>query len=490
MLYDFNFFSILSKHIPGHADNVALSWDNGQFTYSQLFTETHQLALGLKALGLKQSDRIAILANNVPNYLPLLLAASFIGIINVLLNRRLSQAELDYIIKDTEPKLIFTDEDNRSLAREVKQKQTMILSVKDPDLKKRGNERIVPAKSDQPFVIIHTAAVQGNPLGAVLSQKNLIAANLQLMARVPLNPVDRYLNILPLYHIMGLNLALSTLQCGGQNVLMPTFVPEKAIQVIEEQQVSILGSFPPILKNILDKTTKQDSLSSLKIVLGVEQEETINALHRKTRAIFFPIYGQTETSGLICFSPYQEAPGSAGRPGDLTLLKILDEDDQELAANKIGEIAIQGPLVFQGYWNKQDETRHTFRNHWHHTGDLGKIDKNGFLYFAGRKPEKELIKSGGENVFPAEVERVILQLPEIKETCVIGVPDPKFGEGIKAICVLQPGAQLSKQDLITFVSSKIAAYKKPRYIEFVSQLPKTKEGNINRAQVKAKFSRI
>jgi long-chain acyl-CoA synthetase len=150
---------------------------------------------------------------------------------------------------------------------------------------------------------------------------------------------------------------------------------------------------------------------------------------------------------------------------------------------------VKGPVVFKGFWEKDEINRVTFREGWHHTGDLGRLDEDGYLWYAGRKPEKELIKPGGENVYPAEVEDVILQHPDVLEVSVIGVPDPKFGEGVKAVCVLKEGASLTETGLKSFVGGKIAGYKKPGYVEFVSELPKTKEGIIDRTRVKELYGK-
>jgi long-chain acyl-CoA synthetase len=196
------------------------------------------------------------------------------------------------------------------------------------------------------------------------------------------------------------------------------------------------------------------------------------------------IYGQTETMGITCLARNADKPGSAGRPGLLSELMIADEFDRPVETGKPGEILIRGPLVFLGYWGEEELTALTFREGWHHTGDLGRLDDDGFLWFVGRKAEKELIKPGGENVYPIEVEKVVLEHPDVIEVSVIGVPDPKFGEGIKAVCVLKQGADLPKQGLIDFVASRIARYKKPNYVEFVESLPKKEDGSIDRARVK------
>lgn len=174
-------------------------------------------------------------------------------------------------------------------------------------------------------------------------------------------------------------------------------------------------------------------------------------------------------------------------PGPLSNISIQDESGGHLRPGQTGEISLQGPLVFLGYWNQDEVNAYTFRYGWHHTGDMGLIDENGHLVFQGRKAEKELIKSGGENVFPAEVEQIILQHPQVQEACVIGVSDPKFGEGIKAVCVAQDTDTLDAKTLIQFVGSRIAGYKKPRWVQFVDHLPKTKDGSLDRTQVKTLY---
>jgi long-chain acyl-CoA synthetase len=191
--------------------------------------------------------------------------------------------------------------------------------------------------------------------------------------------------------------------------------------------------------------------------------------------------------GFTCLGLSSERPGSAGKPGLLVDLEIVDEFDREVETGKSGEILIRGPLVFRGYWGQEELTEFTFREGWHHTGDIGRFDEEGFLWFVGRKAEKELIKPGGENVYPIEVEKIVLQHPSIQEVSVFGVPDPKFGEGIKAVCVLKPNVRLTEKELIDFVAGKIARYKKPGYVEFVDSLPKREDGSIDREKAKALF---
>jgi len=221
--------------------------------------------------------------------------------------------------------------------------------------------------------------------------------------------------------------------------------------------------------------------------MGLDGPDAVRTFEEKTGAAFWMLYGQTETSGMVTFSPASEKPGSAGRQGLLAKVRVVDESEDEVPIGEPGEIVVQGPLVFQGFWNRDEENRRIFRGGWHHTGDLGALDEDGYLWFKGRKPEKELIKPGGENVYPAEVEAVILEHPDVTAVSVIGVPDPEFGEGIKAVCVLKEGAVLPAEDLKEFVASRIARYKKPGYVAFVESLPRKPDGGIDREQVKQTY---
>ena len=182
--------------------------------------------------------------------------------------------------------------------------------------------------------------------------------------------------------------------------------------------------------------------------------------------------------------PSDEKPGSAGKPSLLARVALFDDYDEEVPVGSPGEICVRGPAVFLGYWNLADDTAYTFRNGWHHTGDIGRFDEDGYLWYVKRKAEKELIKPGGENVYPAEVEKVILTHAAVKEVSVIGVPDQKWGEAVKAVCSLKAGQTLVAEELIEYVASKIARYKKPQQVVFVDTLPKTAEGEIDRDQVK------
>jgi long-chain acyl-CoA synthetase len=243
--------------------------------------------------------------------------------------------------------------------------------------------------------------------------------------------------------------------------------------------------FAPILGSILEAHKKSGKgIKSLQHVAGLESPAVIEEYQKLTGGTFSCMYGQTETSAIATMGRYSDRPGSAGRTIQLADVRIVDDNDKPLPSGEIGEIAVKGPMVFKGYWNLTEDTAFTFRGGWQHTGDLGRFDGDGFLWYEGRKAEKELIKPGGENVYPAEVEKAILEHPAVEKTVVFGVPDPKWKEGIKAVCQLKSGHTLEPQELIAYVGSRIASFKKPQYVEFVSELPQLEDGSADRVKVK------
>jgi acyl-CoA synthetase (AMP-forming)/AMP-acid ligase II len=310
----------------------------------------------------------------------------------------------------------------------------------------------------------------------------------QVIQQLSLGVDDRHLAALPLFHITGLELSLATMMAGGVNVVQDRFDPAAAVSLIDDNQVTLLASFPPLLTLLLDAAdTAGSGLSSLRYVLGLEAPDVIQRLLAGTQAAFWTGYGQSETTGVVTLIDVRERPGSVGRALPAAQVQCFDDSGKPVAVGAQGEIVVRGPLVFLGYWHDDDATRYAGRSGWHHTGDLGRLDEDGYLYYLGRKAEKELIKSGGENIYPAEVEHAIQQLPQVAAVCVIGVPDQTWGEAVKAVVEPKPGGELEAQDVISAVADRIASYKKPRLVVFVDQLPRTREGEIDRAAVKSKY---
>ena len=498
-LHDFTFYDLICRNAGAYKNCPAwFEADDGRaLTFDQFKETVDRLASGLQNIGIKKGDRIGILGKNSLEYFLLYGAAAALGAVVLPVNWRLSSDEILFILKDGEPVLLFVDEDFENMIHAVKDELSFVKhfynlkvnqgSFEEISLLLDNAGRFAPAdvSSDDGFVIIHTAAVAGRPRGALLSHENMLCANLALNYCFNLTYQDVHLNLLPLFHVGGLFMASNSFHAGAQNINMSKFDADQAVELIEKHRVSLLFDFSPILSAILESQEKTGAyIQSLRAVMGLDSPETIEAYQKRTGGSFYCLYGQTETSCIATMGRYDDKPGAAGKPVPLADVRLVDDYDQPVPQETVGEITVKGPMVFKGYWNLPEDNAHTFREGWHHTGDLGRFDENGFLWYAGRKAEKELIKPGGENVYPAEVEKVILAHSAVEKTVVIGVPDPKWKEGIKAVCQLKHDKTLSSEALIQFVGERIARFKKPQYVEFVTEFPLKEDGGIDRQKVK------
>ncbi|MGD9360946.1 MAG: AMP-binding protein [Desulfobacterales bacterium] len=501
-LYDFGFYDLIQRNAVCFGSRPA--WfeadDQRTFTFAQYKHKVDQLACGLQNTGIKKGDRIGALGKNSFEFFCLYGAAAALGAIVLPINWRLSLEEVLFNLNDCEPAMLLVDSEYQEMIGDAKDKLPSVrdcYGIKSPTgafpgfdtlLQNGGDFQPADVSVDDGLVIIHTAAVAGRPRGALLSHGNLICANLQINLQLNLRADDVHLNILPLFHVGGLFMASGSFHAGALNVNMSKFDAARAVSLIEEKNVSAMFDFSPILGAILEAHKQSGkSIQTLQHVAGLESPAVIEEYQELTGGTFICLYGQTETSAVATMGCYTDRPGSAGQTIPLANVRIVDDEDQPLPAGEIGEITVKGPVVFKGYWNLPEDTASIFHGGWHHTGDLGRFDADGFLWYEGRKAEKELIKPGGENVYPAEVEKAILQHPAVKKTVVFGVPDPKWKEGIKAVCQLKTGQSLEPQELIAFVGSRIASFKKPQYVEFVSGLPQLADGSTDRAKVKEMY---
>jgi len=498
-LKDFTLFHVIRRNAEVFGERTAVVFEGARITHAQYLARVEALAAGLAARGIRRGERIAVVAQNRLEYLDLYGAAARLGAIVVPVNWRLSADEMAHAITDTTPTAVFADSEYQpavAAARErcasvgqcygfdgVQQGFQPYAELPDP----AGRAPEVDVAGDDGFVIIHTAAVGGLPRGAEITHAGLIASNLQSMHHWQLGPDDVNLGMLPLFHVSGLGLHLAVQQAGGSTVLSVRFDAAAAARQIAEHRVTVFAEFAPMLGSVLDQAQAGGAdLSSLRAVTGLDTPQTIARFEADCpNARFWVGFGQSELSGFATLAPFRDRPGSAGRPALLTQVAVFDDLDRPLPPGQTGEIVARGPIVFKGYWGRDDDNAQTFRGGWHHTGDMGRFDDDGYLWYAGRSPAKELIKPGGENVYPAEVEKVILEHPAIGEVVVIGVRDAQWGEAIKAVCACKAGAVApAAAELIEFVGARIARYKKPKHVVFVDALPRTAAGVVDRQRVK------
>jgi long-chain acyl-CoA synthetase len=501
-LYDFTFYDLINRNALAFGSRIC--WreidDGRQVTFAEYKQMVDMLAGGLADAGIVKGDRIGVLGKNSLEFFLLYGAAAFLGCVVLPINWRLSADEVCYNLNDCQAKIAFVDAEFQHIL-ESKQGDLPTIgsyyNLKGDNgaalkfsLLSAGSKQAIPAEvtASDGFVIIHTAAVAGHPRGALLSHGNILCAHMHFSCTMAFTQQDVHVNLLPLFHVAGLFMATSTFHAGGTSLNVSKFDAAEVAQLIEKYGATLFFDFPPILDSILKAAAKNgDDLSSLRAVVGLGTPEVIEQFQATIGGIYYAMYGQTETSCLATFGKYDDRPGSAGKTIMLGDVQLVDDDDQAVGIGEVGEITVKGPMVFLGYWGLPEDNDHAFRGGRHHTGDLGRFDSDGFLFYAGRKAEKELIKPGGENVYPAEVEKIILLHPAVAETVVIGVPDPKWKEGIKAVCQLHAGKTLTAAELIAFVGDRIARFKKPQYVEFVDAFPLKKDGTPDRQAVKIRY---
>ncbi len=496
-LRSFTFGDVYRRNAACFPDRTAFIFEGKRVTHADYLRRAENLAGGLARLGVQSGDRLGILSQNCLEMVDFIGAAALLGAILLPVNYRLNPDEIAYVLADGAPVIMIAGADYQDTVAALKGSLPSVrhyfgLGAAHPALvpfsqlpTADGNLPPVAIDADAGFVIIHTAAVGGRPRGALLSQAGMLTAQSSLIQAWRLEEGDVSLGVLPLFHVAGLGLMLTMQQAVGASVMAAKFDAAQAARDIAAEKVTIMSEFAPMLGSILDQA-QPGQLSSLRAVMGLDTPATIERFENECpNATFWVTFGQSETSGVATLSPYRDRPKSAGRPLFWRSIAVVDDDARPKATGQVGEIVVRGPTVFKGYWNLEADTAVTFRNGWHHTGDMGYFDADGYLWYAGRAPEKELIKTGGENVYPAEVENAIRQHPSIADVVVIGVPDPQWSEAVKAICVLQPSKVATADEVIDFVGGLIARYKRPKIVVFVDKLPKGVGGDVDRPAVKS-----
>jgi acyl-CoA synthetase (AMP-forming)/AMP-acid ligase II len=501
-VHAFTLYDMITRGALAYGDAPAIIVGDRAVSFRDFRGRVDALAGGLQGLGLGAGDRVCILAQNDVAYLDLYGACARQGIIAYPINWRLTAEEVERVVDRATPTMMVVDAATRGLVAgwaAGKRSVAHWYQLGEPadggltplaTLYRDGPPGpAADVAPDDPFAVISTAAVDVVPRGAVLTHANVITANLTANGCIGITPADRYLLALPLFHITALGLALAHMHAGGASVLVSRFDAEEAVRLIDHHHVTHVSDFPPVLSNLLDAAEKLGSaLASLRHVSGLDSPQTIQRLHERTRAQFWTGFGQSEVTGFVTLQRVADRPGAAGKPLPSCQVRLVDDYDREVPVGTPGEIVVRGPLVFQGYFGQPDVTAYTFRNGWHHTGDVGRFDADGYLYYVKRKPEKELIKPGGENVYPAEVEAVIVQMAGVTGACVYGIPDAKWGEAVKAVVeVAVPGTHTAQQ-VTDFVGTKIARFKRPQVVAFCEALPRGADGLVDREAVKARWA--
>ena len=499
-----NFASILDYHLAQRPDAVTVVQDERRLTVRELHERVNRLAAGLSELGVQRGDVIGLLLYNQPEFLELVYAANRIGAVFLPLNYRLSEEEWRYILGHAQAKVVVTEpefvpsidriaggladlEHRIQIGGDVAVAAGAPWTGYEDLLARHKGARVEPVdvEADDLQRLMYTSGTTSRPKGVRITYGNLHAKNLAHIVHFGLTAADITLVCGPLYHVAGLDMpALATLYAGGAVVLQRKFDAPGVLHAIQEHRVTSVWLAPAMVNAVLEVPGREAfDVSSVRFILGGGEKTPEPVLRRIMAAFptawFADAYGLTETVSGDTFLDREHSLsklGSVGRPVPHTRVRIVDETGQDVAAGEIGEIALRGPKVFAGYWRDEKATAAAIRDGWFHTGDIGHLDEDGFLYIDDRK--KDMIVSGGENIATPEVERVLYEHPAVLEAAVIGLAHPRWGEVPRAFVVLRPGAQAGAEELREFCRERLAVFKVPARFEFLAELPRTPSGKV------------
>ncbi|MDP3616329.1 MAG: long-chain fatty acid--CoA ligase [Rhodoferax sp.] len=490
-----NIADYLEQHAAQTPDRIAIRFEGRSITYGQLNRDANRLAASLRAAGIGVADRVALYLPNVPEFAVAYYAAQKLGAIPVTINAILKTEEVRYLLDDSGAGVVLTmDELKRYVPDDcaalrlrvvVDQKTESAGWVALAELLERGADTFesVQRSGDDVAALLYSSGTTGFPKGVALTQHN-IHSNIALPPQARYSdyrPGDRLAAFLPLFHVYGQNYIMNAaILAGATIVLFPRFVPDVVLRAIGEERITHFFAVPTIFINLLAMDLSGYDLSSLRYEMSAAATMPEEISRRWTERFgrrVYEGYGLTECSPFSCYNDVEEHRfGSVGRAIEGFELKIFNESDREVAAGVQGEIVIRGDGVMQGYWRRPEETKAALRGGWLHTGDVGRMDQDGYVYITDRV--KDMINVSGFKVWPAEVEQYLYKIPGIQEVAVYGIAAAVQGERVAVAVVLKAGVTLSAEDIIAYCREHIAAYKVPAKVDIVSELPKSASGKI------------
>jgi len=483
----------------------ALIFEDHPFTYQEINLRTNQLCHFLLERGVQKGDRVSVLLYNCHQYIEIFFALSKIGAILVPLNWRLAGPELEFIIKDSGARMIIFEPEFEEIITSIRphlnisngdfisvgspcpdwandyEKTLVDYPVHEPNLKTSVGD-------EDPHILMYTSGTTGIPKGAILSHRKTFFNALNADIFYSLTSKDTMIVSRPMFHSGGLLVeAAPILYKGGTLLLKKRFRSHEILDAVQKYRVTLLELPATLYQFILRECdlTQYDLSSIRSFFTGGERvpKAMLKEYYRKGITIS-QIFGQTEASTITFLSPDDAVLkiGSVGLPVFYGEVRIVDKTGKEVSPGEVGEIIIKGPTLMSGYWKQPELTAETIRDGWLYTGDLARTDEEGYVYIIDR--EKDMYISGGENVYPAEIEKVLHTHPKIFDAGIVGVPDEKWGEVGKAFIVLKPGEAMSNGEAFEFLKGKVAKYKIPKYVELIEELPKTASGKIQKFLLK------
>lgn len=481
-------------------DRVAVDFEDSSITYAELNGRSNRAASVLSEFGVGRGDRVAVLSDNRPEYLAVFFACAKLGAIIAPVSWRLSEAEMAWQVSDSEPKILISAPQWSAQGERIFGGPQLVFG----DAERRGSYDEALASSapeetkgenslDGPLMILYTSGTTGRPKGAVLTHGNFFWANLNMLVNADISHDEVSLMFLPMFHIGGWNVnTLAILLKGGTVVLERQFDPVRAIELIPKKQITLLMGVPATYLFMSQQPGFESAdFSSVRMMVvgGAPMPDALLGKYGERGIDIVQGYGLTELAPNALILPMEDAArklGSAGKPYFFTDTRLMDDSGNLIEGAGAGEIVAAGPVVMQEYWRQPDATSETIVDGWLHTGDVGRVDDEGFFYVVDRK--KDMIISGGENIYPAEVENILYEHPTVSECAVIGIPDESWGETVHAIVVSKEGHQVLNEELLRHCRDRLARFKVPRSIEIISEpLPRTPAGKVKKQDLRALF---
>ncbi|WP_028350634.1 class I adenylate-forming enzyme family protein [Bradyrhizobium murdochi] len=494
--------TLIERNAAFSPDKPAIHFEGETLSYALFNQRIEQVARALKSqLGVERGDRVAILSLNRPDHLVLLYACARLGAMLVPLNWRLAVAEQLFILSDAAPRVLVVEQAFEALLPVLAEQLPDIFVVGldfvplggskwDGLLERgRGDGRNPHTDLSCPLLIVYTSGTTGRPKGAVLRQEALLWNGVMSQHMHGLTSADHVLTVLPLFHVGGLNIQTTPALHHGATVTIHTrFTPEATLAAFERERPTLAVLVPATIQALTEhpqwSTTDLTSLRAISTGSTMVPQHLIERFVTR-RVPVLQVYGSTETCPIAVYTRLGgdlSREGTTGLPGLFCEAAIIDDGGNKLPPGTLGEIAVRGPNVFCEYWGNQEATREALHNGWYHTGDIGRRNADGYFWVHDRK--KNLIISGGENIYPAEVERVLMEHPDVAECAVVGRPDSRWDEVPVAYVIRRSGARIEAEALTAHMQSQLARFKVPREIIFTEELPRTGLGKIQHFMLK------
>ncbi|MGH7334953.1 MAG: long-chain-fatty-acid--CoA ligase [Candidatus Rokuibacteriota bacterium] len=506
---------LFRKAVHHYRDRVAVKQGSRVITYAELGEQVNRLANALLGLGLGRGDRVALLMGNCPEYVVCDFAVATAGLVKVPLNHLLTRDDVAFRIQDAEAAAVICDGHFAPMVQKLTPAcpslRHRICVVEPGGRPPQGfvlfDRLLAQASAREPGVevahedligIMYTGGTTGRSKGVMHTHRSVLAIAFSEIVEMDVGRGEILLQVAPLPHATQFML-LPGLVRGGTHVLMKKFDPDEVMQTIERERISWTFMVPTMIYVLLDHPAlqKYDHTSLRTLIYGAApmSPDKLERAMELMGPVFVQIYSQMEVANqttalskedhVAALAQARERLSSCGRPIAMAQVRIVDPEDRDVPVGEPGEIITRGPHMMRGYWRREEETAKTMRGGWIHTGDVARADEDGYIYIVDRA--KDMIISGGMNVYSVEVENVLMEHPAVREACVIGVPDDKWGEAVTALVVLREDARVAAEELIAFAGRKLAAYSRPKQVEFVPEIPKTPYGKIDKKAMRAQF---